>query len=35
MSGFWGSSSTGSGFTSVYSYDETLANGDKDDGWSR
>ena len=27
-------SSTGPGFTSVYSYDETLANGDKNDGWT-
>ncbi len=34
MTGFWGSSSTGPGFTSVYSYDETLANGDKNDGWT-
>ena len=34
MSGFTGSSSTGPGFTSVWTYDETLANGNKDNGWT-
>jgi len=34
MSGFTGSSSPGPGFVSAYTYDETLANGNKDNGWT-
>ena len=34
MSGFTGVSSTFPSWTSVYTYDETLANGNKDNGWT-
>jgi len=34
MSGFTGVASTFPSWTSVYNYDETLANGNKDNGWA-